>query len=233
MSESAVYLQPAFIIQHRPYREASVILQVFTRDFGMVSVLAKGVRKAKSKQAGILLPFTRLRLSYLDKGELKVLIQAEYEQAFSLQKMALYCGFYANELVQAVVQMHDASPELFGEYQACLQALQAGTAIEQALRYFELALLNEMGYGVQLDLDCLGRPVDGLQRYAFLPDIGLQAEPDGAVAGLTLLALAGKQRLGKTEQGEAKRLLRSMLDACLNGRPLKSREVLAKVMGYL
>jgi DNA repair protein RecO (recombination protein O) len=61
MTETAVYLQPAFILQHRKYRETSLIIDVLTRDFGRLSLVAKGVKKSKSKTAGVLQPFISVR----------------------------------------------------------------------------------------------------------------------------------------------------------------------------
>jgi len=49
MTDSAVYLQPAFILQQHKFRETSLIIDVLTRDFGRVSLLAKGVRKPNPK----------------------------------------------------------------------------------------------------------------------------------------------------------------------------------------
>ena len=46
MTDNTVYLQPAFILQQRKFKETSLIIDVLTRDFGRVSLLAKGVRKA-------------------------------------------------------------------------------------------------------------------------------------------------------------------------------------------
>ena len=77
MTESAVYLQPAFILQQRKYRETSLIIDVLTRDFGRISLLAKGVRKAKSKTAGMLQPFIPLLISYFGKAELKTLTDVD------------------------------------------------------------------------------------------------------------------------------------------------------------
>ena len=51
MNDNQVYLQPAFILQHRKYRESSLILDVITEDYGVVTLLARGVRKKKSKTA--------------------------------------------------------------------------------------------------------------------------------------------------------------------------------------
>lgn len=234
MSEAVVYLQPALILQHRPYRESSLLLEVFTRDFGIVSVLAKGVRKEKSKTAGLLLPFSLLNISYLDKSELKILIKAEFVSNCPLQRLALYCGFYVNELVRKFLHNHDPHPELFIRYQQCLQNLSSTGSVEEVLRYFELDLLMETGYGAELDVDGgTGGTVTNQQRYSFSPGFGMIADDSGLVSGKTLLLLAARTTLDDTSLLEAKHLLRKMLDAHLQGRPLKSREVLAKIIKYL
>ncbi|MGZ4957886.1 MAG: DNA repair protein RecO [Methylomonas sp.] len=234
MSEQVVYLQPALILQHRPYSESSLLLEVFTRDFGIISVLAKGVRREKSKTAGLLLPFSLLNISYLDRGELKTLIGAEYLGNYPLQRLALYCGFYVNELVQRFLHKHDPHPELFVHYQRCLQGLSQGDVIEETLRYFEIDLLAEAGYGGQLDIEGnTGTAVDKQRRYNFSPDFGMVEEAQGLVSGETLQMLAGKKPLNDSALPEAKQLLRRMLDAHLQNKPLKSRDVLAKIIKYL
>lgn len=234
MTEAVVYLQPALILQHRPYRESSLLLEVFTRDFGIISLLAKGVRKEKSKTAGLLLPFSLLNLSYLDKNELKVLVQAEFVANYPLQRLALYCGFYVNELVRKFLHKHDPHPELFIRYQLCLNDLSMNEGVEQVLRYFELDLLMEAGYGAELDVDGMtGDTVNNQQRYSFSPGFGMVADAGGLISGKTLKVMAIREALDGSSLVEAKHLLRRILDAHLQGRPLKSREVLAKIIKYL
>lgn len=233
MSESAVYLQPAFILQHRPYRETSLLMDVFTRDFGIVPLLAKGVRKEQSKWAGLLLPFTLLHLSYLDKHELKILTHAEFGGSYVLQRLGLYCGFYVNELLQALLHRYDPHPELFQVYQDCLLALSADQFIEQSLRYFELSLLDETGYGVVLNVDSRHQAIVDHRRYEFLSGEGLVADAHGCVSGETLKALFDRAVLQGSALQESKQLLRKMLDAHFHGKSLKSREVLAKLIKYL
>lgn len=234
MIESVVYLQPGMILRHRPYRESSLLLDVFTRDFGIISLLAKGVRKEKSKTAGLLLPFSLLQFTYLDRAELKTLIQVEYFSSYTLQQLALYCGFYVNELVQRFLHKHDPHPELFGRYQRCLLELSESAAIEQTLRYFELDLLTETGYGGQLDVDYnTGDLVQAEGRYSFSPELGMLADACGQVSGGTLRRMVAREVLDAKALSEAKSLLRKMLDVHLQGRPLKSRDVLAKIIKYL
>lgn len=234
MSEQAVHLQPSFVLQHRPYRESSLLLELFTRDFGIVSVLAKGVRKEKSTMAGVLLPFTLLNVSFLDRHELKTLSQAEYVVSYPLQRLALYCGFYVNELLQRFLHRHDPHDPLFEAYRNCLRDLADADAIEQTLRYFELKVLEECGYGIDLEVDSRsGGNVADDCRYRFIAGLGVVEDATGLVGGETLRRLATMAPLGPQHRLEAKGLLRAMLDAHLSGRPLKSRDVLSKIIKYL
>ena len=231
--ETAVYQQPALILHHRPYRESSLILDVFTRDFGIISLLAKGVRKQKSKTAGLLLPFIVLNISYVGKNQLKTLTQIDYVQSFSLIGLSWYCGFYINELLQRFLHKADPAPDLFFRYQHCLHALATSDALEPVLRYFELDLLEEAGYGISLDVDALTTsPINPDLRYHFWPEQGMIADNNGLVSGNTLLLLAQQAQLTGSALTEAKHLLRVILDVYLQGRPLKSRAVLANINQY-
>ncbi len=231
---AVVQCQPAVILQYKPYRETSMLLEVFTRDYGMVSMIAKGARTEKSKIAGLLQPFIVLKMSYLDKQELKSLTQVEFVAGFSLLRLGLYCGFYVNELLQRFLPKADPCPEIFTRYLRCLTELSNADNIEASLRYFELDLLQATGYGVELAHDFIGGSVVQSElRYVFIAGHGMTADPHGVISGKTLLSLAAQAPLSSQALLEAKCILRNMLDVNLQGRPLKSREVLSKIIKYL
>jgi DNA repair protein RecO (recombination protein O) len=235
MTDSAVYLQPAFILQQRKFKETSLILDVLTRDFGRVSLLAKGVRKAKSKTAGILQPFIPLAVSYLGKTELKTLTHVEIIPPFiQLQGLALYCGFYVNELVACFLHQYDPHPEVFAYYGDCLNCLSDSSKIEEALRIFELDLMEAVGYGLQLDYDCQHeKSVQPLTHYHFNAEQGPIEAPDGHFSGKTLLALKSREFTDHQVLSKAKMLMRTAIAVYLQGRPLKSRAVINKIINYL
>ena len=237
MDGASVYLQPAYILQHKPYRETSLILEVFSRDHGLISVMAKGVRKSKSKTAGVLLPFSLLNLSYLDRHDLKLLVDVEFQMHHELSKLSLYCGFYVNELIQRFLHKHDANPNLFERYQRALVELAMfdGADLETSLRRFELDLLEQAGYAVLLNIDAkTGSPVEAELLYSYRADEGMVEDAQGHIQGATLIALTkGNTLVVPEQQQQAKHLLRLMLAPHLQGRPLKSRAVLARVMHYL
>jgi DNA repair protein RecO (recombination protein O) len=232
MNDSQVLLQPAFILQHKKYRETSLILDVLTRDFGIVSLLARGVRKKKSKTAGLLLGFSALNLSYFGKNELKILSHVELgSENINLTGLSLYCGFYINELVAYFLHKYDPHPEIFSEYEQCLLLLTDTDKVEQILRFFELNLLEQLGYGLQLSVESTSHKlVMPQKKYIFCGESGLIENSEGYICGGTLLAMEERAQLDRKALFEAKHLMRRIIDFLLEGKELKSRAVLANII---
>lgn len=225
-----IYLQPAFVLQHRPFQESCLIVDVLTHDYGRFTLIAKGVRKPRSKTAASLQPFVPLLLSCIGKTELKTLTGVDNARPFSpLQGTALYCGFYVNELVMAFLHAHDPHPEVFVAYNECLSRLGENTAIEKSLRIFELDLLDAVGYGLQLDFDHLETPIRAEAKYHYNAELGFVAAIDGRFAGTTLLALKVRD-FAPTTLTEAKFLMRAVVAAHLPAKPLKSRAIISKIL---
>jgi DNA repair protein RecO (recombination protein O) len=234
VTDTAVYLQPAFILQHRKYRETSLIIDVLTRDFGRISLLAKGVRKAKSKTAGLLQPFIPLAISYIGKGELKTLTDVEVVQPFpELKGLGLYCGFYINELVGYLLHKYDPHPEVFAYYQECLSRLPDASKIETTLRIFELDLMDNIGYGLQLQQDVSNKkPINPSKKYIFNIEQGPIEDENGPFSGKTLQAMSARDFTDSQVLAEAKILMRAAIDTHLQGKPLKSRTVINEIMKH-
>ncbi|MDD5580982.1 MAG: DNA repair protein RecO [Methylobacter sp.] len=234
MTDTTVYLQPAFILQHRKYRETSLIIDILTRDFGRLSLLAKGVRKAKSKTAGLLQPFIPLAISYMGKAELKTLTDVEVTRPFSeLKGVGLYCGFYINELIGFFLHKYDPHPEVFAYYEECLSRLSDPSKIESALRIFELDLMANIGYGLQLKLDAGNKiPIDPSKKYQFDVELGPVEAENGRFSGQTLQAMSMRTLTDPQVLAEAKILMRTVVDTHLQGKPLKSRTVINKIMQH-
>jgi len=241
MTETAVYLQPAFILQQQKYRETSLIINVLTRDFGRISLLAKGVRKSKSKTAALLQPFIPLNISFVGKTELKTLTQVEIiPPLLELTGLAFYCGFYINELSNFFLHQYDPHPEVFIAYQQCLSRLSAtapGTALplmEAPLRIFEVELMEYIGYGLQFEYDiCNKKPINASKKYLFNKEHGLVEAEQGVFSGTTLQAIKRKEFIDPTVLSEAKLLMRTVIDSHLQGRPLKSRVVINQIIKTL
>ncbi len=227
-------LQPAFILHHRPYRDTSLLLEVFTPEQGRLSLVGKGVRRRSrgGSSAALLQAFTPLLLSFSGRSELKTMTAVEAAgPALPLRGERVYSGMYMNELLVRLLHRYDPHPRLFAAYGQALESLVEAPVVDAVLRRFELNLLDELGYSIDLSVaGDTGEPVREDGWYGYEPDRGLVARRDlaetaaPAYAGEDLLQLAGGD-FGGSALRTAKRLLRQVLSEHLGQTPLKSRDL--------
>jgi DNA repair protein RecO (recombination protein O) len=228
-STRRVWLAPAYVLHQYAYRDTSRIVEVFTGEYGRLTLFARGANGPKSALRGVLRPFQRMLVSWSGKGEACQLVMAEIDGVITrLAADRLMSGFYLNELLLKLTQRCDPHPEIFFSYASCVQALCEGENEEPALRRFEKRLLNDLGYGLELAKTGEGVPVEPGQYYRFALESGPQlcvAEAPGAVYGQSLADLQAESFGDARSLRDAKRVLRAAIDVCLDGRSLKSREV--------
>lgn len=223
-------LAPAYILHQYAYRDTSRIVEVFSAEYGRLTLFARGANGPKSSLKGVLQPFQRLLLSWSGKTEACALVAAEIDGApTNLGKERLMSGFYLNELLLKLTERWDPHPDIFFSYALCIEALCAGAGEAAALRRFEKRLLEYLGYGLQLAMTDEGLPVEPDRYYRVAVERGPQAcvaEAPGAVYGRSLTDLDAESLEDARSLQDAKRVLRAAIDACLDGRSLKSREVM-------
>jgi DNA repair protein RecO (recombination protein O) len=229
-SARRVSLAPAYILHQYAFRDSGRIIEAFSADHGRLTLFARGAASPKSSLKGILRPFQRLLLSWSGRTEACTLVAAEIDGApTTLSKERLMSGFYLNELLLKLTLRGDPHPDIFCSYAACVAALCGGGGEEAALRCFEKRLLNDLGYGLRLTTTAEGLPVEPDRTYRVVVERGPQAcvaEAPGAVYGRSLTDLAAESFEDVRSLRDAKRVLRAAIDACLDGRPLKSRAVM-------
>ena len=144
--------QVAYILHKRAYRETSSILEVLTKDFGRVALMARGCRGARSKTAGNLLLFTPLLISWQGRGNLPYLKSVERAdlKAPLLKSKSLLSAMYINELLVYLLHKDDVHEAVFEHYHHCLYALENEKNLEITLRQFEIKLLELLGFGLNV-----------------------------------------------------------------------------------
>jgi DNA repair protein RecO (recombination protein O) len=221
----------AFVLHSYPYRESSLLLDVFARSFGRVSVVARAARSPRSALRGVLLAFQPLALSWFGKGEVRTLARAEWIGGHPrLQGEALMCGFYLNELLLRLLPREDPHDALLARYQEALRHLASSGDSAPVLRSFERALLKELGYAMALERDSAsGSAIDPAKTYRYDPERGPieanGAASDDLVSGRTLLDMAHDDYADPVTQQQAKSLMRALLDHRLERQPLRSRRI--------
>ncbi len=234
--ESRVVAQPGFVLHSYPYKETSLIVDVFSRDYGRVALIAKGAKRPHSKLRGVLQTFQPLSVNWIGKAEVRTLTAAEWIGGLlPLEKSALLCGFYLNELLVRLLARDDPHPPLFDHYIATLNQLAHGEPAPIVLRKFERILLKETGVGGNFTVCTMtNRPVEANQIYVIDPERGPRpaypADNIPRVSGKTLLDMEQEDYTDNTTQMQSKFLMRFLLAHHLGGASLNTRQILIDLM---
>ena len=215
--------QPAFVLHARPYRETSLLIEVLTRDHGRVGLVARGVRRERSRlPRGLLQPLQPLLLSWVSRGELGTLAGAEAASSpLGLRGDALLAAMYVNELVLRLGDRNDAHPAAFAVYAQCLARLAADADVAWILRRFERDLLAELGYALALTHATTGVAVDARVQYSYDPESGASEYRAGSafphVSGAALLALDRDERPDAEQLTQLRRMIRAAIRHLVGG----------------
>jgi len=176
-----IELEPAYVLHTRAYRNTSLLVDVFSRHYGKVSLVAKGAYRERSALASIKQMFCRLEINWVGQAELKTLSNAQLcGQLYWFQGKPLMSGLYLNELLLKLLNLEDPHPQLFDCYELALTRLNQKIPPEICLRLFEKALLSELGFGLDFlhEVDASGHRIGPIQPdrfYNFDPEYGLQS----------------------------------------------------------
>jgi DNA repair protein RecO (recombination protein O) len=225
--------QPAFVLHSYPYRETSLVIDVFSRDHGRLALVAKGAKRPHSALRGVLQTFQPLSMSWSGKSEMRTLTGAEWVGGMlPLTGDALLCGFYVNELLVKFCAREDPHPQLFHHYVVTLTRLAHDEPAVQVLRSFERVLLRETGYAMALDRTVARKAVAAEGRYVFDPERGVREATSElpshwpVVSGQTLLDMERDDYHRVQTVAQSKTLMRFLLNTYLGGAPLATRQIL-------
>jgi DNA repair protein RecO (recombination protein O) len=232
-----VLLERGYVLHQRPFRDSSQLLECMTATHGRMGLVARGSRRAATRQRAVLQPFVPLKLSWVRRGDLGRLTHVEADGlSHDLTGQRLLAGYYANELLLRLLARGDPNGEVFSCYSRCLAQLGESQSVARTLRVFELELLRALGYAVELDGDATtGEPLHEEARYVYELERGLrraQAQDSDAdwYLGRDLIALRDLMLDDDASLRTAQRLLGRVLREHLGERPLKSRLVLQDIM---
>ena len=234
-SKQRVQQQAGYVLHHRPFRDSSQILDIVTRDYGRIAVVARGSRGSKSRLAGVLRPFLPLKVSWVANSDLGTLTGAEaVGRPAGLVGDAMLSAYYVNELLIHFLHRYDPQPEIYALYEDVLRALVGTENVAASLRNFELEFLSLLGYAVNLDHEFGSHdPLDADRHYEYRMEQGpvaVQRSTGPMVfTGKELSAIAARRFGGPDVLRSANRLMREIINYQLGGKELKSRKVLMAV----
>lgn len=228
--ENRVTDQAAFILRRRDWQNTSLILDLFTRDYGCIRALARGARRNPAKAP--YQPFVMLSVGWSGKQELKTLTTAE-GQPLPVDEENYLALLYVNELIMAMLPPGEPGPDVFATYLSLLQQA-AGKLEEASLRVFEQRLMQMLGYFPDINVDASsGETIRSDAHYQFLINsgfVGCDESARDSVSGRVVVGWCEGDYDSKSVLRLAKSVLRSTIDFNLHGKVLKSRDVYHEMM---
>lgn len=228
--------QLGFVLHSYPYKETSLIVEIFAREHGRIALVAKGAKRPHSALRSVLQTFQPLSIAWSGKSEMRTLTAAEWIGGVPpLEKSALLCGFYLNELLMKLLARDDPHSALFDYYADTLTQLARRESPAIVLRKFERRLLKETGVlGDCTRCSVSGQPVDASQLYIVDPEGGARPVRIGdqapSVLGKTLLDMEREDYDDGVTQAQSKLLMRSLLAHHFDGAQLYTRQILRDLM---
>jgi DNA repair protein RecO (recombination protein O) len=149
-----VYSTPAIVLRQRKLGDADKILTLYTANFGKIDAVAKGVRKTRSRMAGHVEPLAQAMFQLAKGKTLDIVTQVETIESFQalrddLERMSR--ALYACELLDKFTETREANFELYRLLLDTLRRIAKRDEIELAVRFYEVALLDAMGYRPELE----------------------------------------------------------------------------------
>jgi len=135
-------------LKKQNFGEADRILKIFSAEFGVISALAKGVKKTKSRRAGALELFgeTNFRL-HRRSGELFLVTDTASISAFESQNLAvLRAAFSAGELILNLAPPEKSLPRIYQIFQNFLVILPTTDKIQILKIAFFAKILSIFGF---------------------------------------------------------------------------------------
>jgi DNA repair protein RecO (recombination protein O) len=219
-----------FLLHQRSYGETSIIVDVFTKNSGKMSLIAKGAKKPKSKFFGYLAPFHKLNVTFSGRSELKTLTSIDRnlsDNSFSMTKIS-YSLLYINELLIKLLPKDAKHEELFLLYENFLRDVDTNN-LELTLRNFELDLLEMLGYGFDYDVDIdFNEPIDPESGYTFVSERGFRKSKNADISGKDITNIKNR-KLDKVPLKYLKEITTKAISTCLDGKDLSSRKIFKKI----
>jgi DNA repair protein RecO (recombination protein O) len=221
-----------YILHRRDYLESSFILEIFSREHGRFSLIAKGAKRNKKKQGVSYDLYQEYLMTWVSKTDLGVLIDAELATIMTpMSPVEMMTGFYINEIILRLLHKHESHPELFDTYNTTVKELSNSNTDQSLIRYFEKNLLQSLGYGLIFAPDLhTGSEIAAENDYHYKLDLGPTSNSNDSRAGIpvsgkTLIDLNNETLIHTKNKKEAKILLRSLLNQYLGEKPLASRKL--------
>ncbi|KPK42476.1 MAG: hypothetical protein AMJ78_02400 [Omnitrophica WOR_2 bacterium SM23_29] len=246
----AIQTTEALVLNRRDFRETSVLATFYSKDFGKVKGILKGIRSEKHRYGSSAELFSLNKIVFYEKsrGEFNNITQCDLIDGFFGIRKCLSAIAYANyivELVDAMTEPDEKNIRVYELLHKSLRLLSKGEEPNRITRIFELKFLCFLGFAPMLN-SCIhcNAPVSEKARFSLLrrgmlcerclkEDPNARAVSKGTVQTLRHLENAkldslSKFKITKSIESELSVLIEELLESHLE-KPLKSKKFIKDI----
>ena len=142
------------VLHETPYGETSKILSILTKDYGKISVIAKGCRNIKNKLRGVSnkMNYAEYTISYKENG-LSIMLEGNiinsFKKIYGNMKKSIF-AYYLIDLVNQVLNENN-NQELFFILRDAITKINDDLSPELISNIVELKLLKYLGVNLNLE----------------------------------------------------------------------------------
>ena len=220
-----------YILHQRKYKENSLLITVFSKEFGKLSAIVRVSKKQQNLYQPLVALSGEFSLPKASEGLSKVYNIEFVESFYNKSYIVLMSLQYINELMYALLSHSHDEVKLFNKYDFILKNITKDNYLYM-LRMFELELLNSLGHSICVDQDVGGEAITTDKSYGVLPSIGFKIfDGVGAIKGSTIKKIYEPMFLwSEDDLKNITRIIRININACLSGRELKSRKLIREYL---
>jgi len=169
------YSSEGFVLSQKRFSEADKLIVVYSKDYGKITLLAKGARKPTSKKRGHIEIFSLVRFSAYRSG-IDILIEAQLINSFKLIKKSLKkvsLAYYICEVINKITKEGEENRQLYEVINTTFDKLSKTNSLKELRLEFIHNLLFVLGYlpyGKHIDVD--GVLNDVLERNLYSVRVG-------------------------------------------------------------
>ncbi len=142
------------VLKTMPYKENDLLVYVYTREFGKITIKARGVRKMTAKNASLVMPMTLSELELIPRKGISNLMTGQVLNYYHYIKKTIECeiiGDYLLEYYYRYVKENDPKLEDYNFLKDTLDALNNGASYKVVYNVINAHLMKINGVSLMLD----------------------------------------------------------------------------------
>ncbi len=142
------------VLTSKPYKESDALVTVYFKEYGKMTLIARGVKKIKSKNASALMPLTYSEITFIPRVGLSTLVKASSQCFYRYIKEDLFLEAYASYFVEFIIRNEsDNLPDanIFNYLKQSLDLLEQGYVPQLIYLLYNVFVLKQIGSPLMVD----------------------------------------------------------------------------------